>query len=787
MDKFVTKQLDLFKRIKSTVANIEKLGAAKITKGVVNESEHFYFQEDYISIGEEAYLSQKAYLLDLQEELSAGKSTPSPNPSSLRALPKIVLPVFSGEYNNWLNFRDLFQSHIIDNDSLSLVEKLHYLKTSLSGEPALLLQNISVTGDNFERAWRFITERYQNLRVLIHAQLTSLTSHPTMKKESAQELKGLVDGTTDSVQALEALKRPVKHWDDWLVFVIAGKLDPKTRMAWESHVGASTEPSTFEELRTFLITRIRALEAVEGSAISSAASSGPPGAPKLERGASLNSYARVRSHATSTSSRNTQRCAICKKEHPLLFCSIFKGMNPRERKQLVTEKHLCYNCLGPHSSTACKSTKRCQVCVGKHHTSLHSNIEQFSAAGSSSLVQVPRASPEVDNGRNSERADTSSKVIHCATTSCSVTESISFILATAELVLESDQGNRMLVRALIDPCSEVSLVEESVAQILKLSKIPDKIPCSLMDPDLTETLTKFWKLEEVPSNSKQLTSEEQACEDHFRKTHSRDASGRYTVFLPFKSSPSLLEYESLEHMKRVPEQEIFSSNYYLPHHGVWRQASATTKLRVVFNASHNSTSGLSLNDLVHTGPNLLPEVFSILLRWRRHAVAFAADIEKMYRQIRVSQADFTYGMACAPFLAIRTLHQLSTDEKEAYPLAAPCLLHDTYVDDVVSGSNTLEEAILLSQQLIALLRAGGFKLRKWVSNNPDLLKNLPADYLASSSNLVCNFDAVSSLLGLFDPLGLLAPVVILAKIFMESLWLLSLNWDDPLPNPQRDF
>ncbi|XP_076385085.1 uncharacterized protein LOC105663785 [Megachile rotundata] len=676
-----------------------------------------------------------------------------------------------------------------------------------------------------------------------------------MKKEFAQELKGLVDGTTDSVQAFEALKRPVKHWDDWLVFVIARKLDPKTRMAWESHVGASTEPSTFEELITFLITRIRAVEAVE--------------------------------------------------------------------------------------------------------------------------VQVPRASPEVENSLNSERADTSSKVIHCATTSCSVSESISVILATAELVLESDQENRTLVRALIHPCSEVSLVEESVAQILRLSKTPDKIPvigvgktqtftkgrvslrlysrydestsynltayvlprlsayqnrtssssvalshlqglkladpnfqsfrrisvilgagiyaqiirsgliqgppntpiaqatslgwiltgpllapqknkaeshqaislqCSLMDPDLTETLTKFWKLEEVPSNSKPLTSEEEACENHFRKTHSRDASGGYTVSLQFKSSPSLLgeskraaisflaklethfnsnpslqkeycdfikEYESLRHMERVPEQENFSSNYYLPHHGVWRKTSAITKLRVVFNASHKSTSGLSLNNLVHTGPNLLSEVFSILLRWRRHAIAFVADIEKMYRQIRVSQADcefqkivwrnsptsqlstyklltVAYGIACVPFLAIRTLQQLSTDEKEVYPLAALYLLHDTYVDDVVSGANTLEEAILLSQQLIALLRAGGFKLRKWVSNNPDLLKNLPADYLASSFNLVCNFDAVSSLLGLswntstdcfifnpqprnltgritkrtvfseisglFDPLGLLAPV-----------------------------
>ncbi|XP_076626738.1 uncharacterized protein LOC143344506 [Colletes latitarsis] len=72
----------------------------------------------------------------------------------------------------------------------------------------------------------------------------------------------------------------------------------------------------------------------------------------------------------------------------------------------------------------------------------------------------------------------------------------------------------------------------------------------------------------------------------------------------------------------------------------------------------------------------------------------------------------TYGMACAPYLAIRTLLQLSRDEEEAYPLAARCLRSDVYMDDVVSGSDTLEEAGQLQQQLLALLRAGGFKLRK---------------------------------------------------------------------------
>lgn len=73
-------------------------------------------------------------------------------------------------------------------------------------------------------------------------------------------------------------------------------------------------------------------------------------------------------------------------------------------------------------------------------------------------------------------------------TFCSVTTSVSVILATAELILESDQGKRIRVRALIDPCSEVSLMEESVAQILNLRRVPEKIP--VIGVGKTQTYTK---------------------------------------------------------------------------------------------------------------------------------------------------------------------------------------------------------------------------------------------------------------------------------------------------------
>ncbi|XP_029055129.2 uncharacterized protein LOC114882407 [Osmia bicornis bicornis] len=248
-------------------------------------------------------------------------------------------------------------------------------------------------------------------------------------------------------------------------------------MEWETAIGSTSDPPTFAQLTTFFTSRLRALETVEGASSSSASTTNIIEAPKQGKRTSVNSTRRVKAHATHTAGEGARKCLICQKDYFILFCPTFKRMNPRDRKQLVTEKRLCYNCLAPHSSQACKSTKGCQVCVGKHHTSLHSTFEQSSAARSSLSKQVPDSSREtIDDPQQEPSASVSEKVTHYTMTSCSVTCAVSVILATAELMLESDQERRAVVRALIDPCSEVSLMEESVAQILNLKRVPEKIP-----------------------------------------------------------------------------------------------------------------------------------------------------------------------------------------------------------------------------------------------------------------------------------------------------------------------
>ncbi|XP_018396214.1 PREDICTED: uncharacterized protein LOC108774572 [Cyphomyrmex costatus] len=181
-------------------------------------------------------------------------------------------------------------------------------------------------------------------------------------------------------------------------------------------------------------------------------------------------------------------------------------------------------------------------------------------------------------------------------------------------------------------------------------------------------------------------------------------------------------------------------------------------------------------------------------------------------------ATVTYGTTSAPYLAMRVLRQLADDEGHASPLAASILRDMIFVDDVLFGAHDLSEVREIRNQLVALLRKGGFNLRKWTSNAPELLNDIePTNHglalekafdhnesvrilgLAWSPGAdVYRFSVIqeeypvvskrvvlSIISRLFDPLGWLAPVVIVAKVFMQSLWKEPLEWDTDLPLPLR--
>lgn len=88
----------------------------------------------------------------------------------------------------------------------------------------------------------------------------------------------------------------------------------------------------------------------------------------------------------------------------------------------------------------------------------------------------------------------------------------------------------------------------------------------------------------------------------------------------------------------------------------------------------------------------------------------------------------TFGTISAPFHAIRTSKQLAIDEGYNLPLAALAAKNEFYADDLLSGADCIDEDLEKQNQIIKLMQLGKFELRKWASNHPALLKNIPPNF-----------------------------------------------------------
>ncbi|XP_070515375.1 uncharacterized protein [Cardiocondyla obscurior] len=385
--------------------------------------------------------------------------------------------------------------------------------------------------------------------------------------------------------------------------------------------------------------------------------------------------------------------------------------------------------------------------------------------------------------------------------------------------------------------------------------------------NIVELVSRFWQQEELPLKSIPLTDADRKCEEFFTETTQRLPSGRYMVRLPFakqgpefaNSRPSsinifsklekrlssqphlrfqynqfLHEYEMLGHMSKTTPPTS-DKHYYLPHHGVFKGNDPNSKLRVVFNASARFKNSESLNDVLLNGPNLLPALSDIISNWRRYQIAITTDIEKMYRQIEIHPEDrdyqriiwrpssiyeyfdyklntITYGLCSAPYLANRVIKQLALDEANNFPLSASVLRHETYMDDILTGADSVSSAKILITQLINICTAGGFPLAKWSFNNSELNKIIPTsepskgpvDFYSDITHTILGLRwnptedffyfhvtpienqiptkriVLSETARLFDPLSWLAPVIVKAKILIQTLWLKGNNWDHPL-------
>jgi hypothetical protein len=307
---------------------------------------------------------------------------------------------------------------------------------------------------------------------------------------------------------------------------------------------------------------------------------------------------------------------------------------------------------------------------------------------------------------------------------------------------------------------------------------------------LNEQVKKFWQLESKDVYVEQpVLSEDDLRGKRILETSIVDIGKRYQVSLMWKNDNVVLpnnrqvalkrlyalekrfardadfakkydavvqEYVNLGHARRLSADEAKSETHktwYLPYHGVINASSSTTKVRVVFDGAAEFQN-TSLNKNLLRGPNLLVSIFGVLLRFRNNLVPVGADIEKMFHQVKVTNADqsafrffyrapnsrlapfnyqktvHVYGAVSSPTTCIFALNKTADDNRNHFPEAAASIRKTFYVDNYLDSFDTDEEALQRARQLKSLLDLGGFNLTKWISSSREVLAELKQHGLA---------------------------------------------------------
>ena len=268
------------------------------------------------------------------------------------------------------------------------------------------------------------------------------------------------------------------------------------------------------------------------------------------------------------------------------------------------------------------------------------------------------------------------------------------------------------------------------------------------------------------------------------------------------------------------------SVWYLPHHPVINKQKPD-KIRRVTNAA-SKYKGLSLNDALLTGPDLLCNLHGLLLRFRQYSVAITADIEAMFMQIGIQPKDQDYlrflwtedgnekifkynrlifGATCSPSCAIFVLQKCANDHKQEHPEAYTSIMQQFYMDDFTQTYPSEEEARRSAEEIKTVLHTGGFNLTKFLSNRPAALENLLEEDKAElkaqrilgqtwdpktdklmfakpkflyTGQQMTQRKVLSMAASLFDPIGLISPFAIRIRCSLQRIIKEGRNWDQPV-------
>ncbi|GFW11041.1 uncharacterized protein TNCV_275731 [Trichonephila clavipes] len=645
-------------------------------------------------------------------------------------LPKLHINKYSGNYSEWLDFYNLFESSIHNNNRLSKVDKFNYLKSYLCGNALACINGFPISDDNYDRALDLLKYRFVNKNMLINAHLSNLLNlTPVRNPTDIVGLRNLYDRAETQIRSLESLGVIGESYSNLLTPILLKQIP--AGLILEFNRSQKDKGFDLSALLQFLHLEIRSRERASQINSHKPCHYSPP---PQDRTKNKGSYfpgqhmkpppnrVHLRPHSFPTSWEKVQprnrKCLYCNKGHELDTCRSFSA---HEKREILRKKACCFLCLSPgHRAMECVKRESCPICNGSHHFSIcFQNRHDDDLSPKRDTDNIVSAVIKTD----SEDILTMSVI-----NESNISKQLSEFWNLENLGIEAEVSNEEKIGNDI-----MSEFEAGISYQNKRYKV--KFP---------------WK----PNMKTLLENNEEIARKRFLKLRSR-----------FKNDSSLFEdyklvvnnYLSEKIIERVPfEEENLKHNiFYLPHRAVIRTDKTTSKLLIVFDASSHAKAQLSLNDCLHTGLNFIPNLFFLLMKFRVNPIAFVADIKMAFLMFEIdeSERDFTrffwdenpgidleikrldifrmtrvlFGVKSSPFLLAATIKHHLKKYVDIFPDTFNHLNQSLYVDDILCGNVSVQAALTTCIESKQILEDASMDLRKWRTNSSELnqrLKNL---------------------------------------------------------------
>lgn len=430
-------------------------------KLVTDPSEDFDVEKQILNFKEltdKYYKSKTKYTEWFQVQPESGPSKSSVYSEPIKPkhnimLPSVQIPTFSGKIQEYAHFMDLFEAMVGSDENLSDAHKMYYLYGSLSGEAKMLVQHLSITGENYSVLLDILKSRYGNKRLQADKLLNTLMSLSHVHR-NLSSLKNFLNTLLETTKALQKLEFPVDQWSYLLLYINLNKIDVNLKRQFEDKYGGVSVLPTFDNFITFLTKEVQILEVTDTQKTSSS----------------------QRVHVSYNNNNSQQKpggkCVCCNGVHQISKCDKFIRMHPMNRKRLIISHGMCFRCLNKHNIKDCRIRLTCDKCQSvNHNTLLHLEqrsvgavVESPTSTSAAHSAVVPEETvPEVPS--ENETDPSTSNSLHAVSANVSRR---AVLLSTAMVrVLDRDDTYHR-ARALIDGGSQSTFVSEEFVKKLGL-------------------------------------------------------------------------------------------------------------------------------------------------------------------------------------------------------------------------------------------------------------------------------------------------------------------------------